>query len=120
MKPLLTVSALIAVAALAISPSVLADDNTASVPATTAPAGSPASTDSKNQENTPAGPADQASKAPSTTPADSKSSASANSTTPVSQKTRHPNEGTKPGHKKHHPKKKKAAAASTNTAPAAQ
>jgi hypothetical protein len=119
MKPLLTISALIVIAAMALSPSVLADDNTASVPATTAPGGTPASTDSKNQENTPAGPTDQADKAASTTPADSKSSAGANSTTPVSQKTKHPNEGTKPGHKKHHPKKKKMSA-STNSAPAAQ
>ena len=104
MKTLLTTSALIAIFAMALNPSVLADDTTASSPTAPAPAGSPASQDSKNQENTPAGPTDQAAKASSTTPANSKASASDNSTVPVSQKKKHPNEGTKPGHKKHHHK----------------
>jgi hypothetical protein len=118
MKHILRSSALaFLVTAATLSAPLWADDTTASSPTTPAPGGSPASTDSKNQENTPAGPANQAVKADSTTPADSKASAGANSTVPVSQKTKHPSEATKSMHKHHH-HHKKTTDTSTNAAPA--
>jgi hypothetical protein len=116
MKPLLTVSALIAITALALTPSVWADDTTtSSSPKDPAAAGTPASTDSKNQENTPAGPAAQGNTGTTGTPQQTKTGDTATTDKPLSNGA--PNQATKkPKHKKHH--KVEQSASQTNVAPA--
>ena len=98
---------------IALSGSLWADE-TASAPNQTAPAGSPGSTDSKNQENTPAGPTAQGDTGTTGTPQQTKTQDGATTDNPLSNGS--PNEATKKHHKKHH-HSDSSAATQTNTVP---
>jgi hypothetical protein len=101
---------------MALSGSLWADE-TASAPTQTAPAGSPGSTDSKNQENTPAGPTAQGDTGMTGTPQQTKTQDGAVTDKALSNGS--PNEATKKHHKKHHHVASSSAASQTNTAPTA-
>ena len=113
MKFIQTPAILALTAVIALSGPLWADDTTTSVPDKTAPAGSPASQDSKNQENTPAGPTAQGNTGTTGTPQQTKTGDTATTDKPLSNGS--PNEGTKkPKHKKHHHVEQSAS--QTNTA----
>jgi hypothetical protein len=115
MKHILRMSALaLIISAGTLSAPLMADD-TASVPANPAPGGTPASTDSKTQENTPAGPANQGGTGTTGTPQQTKTGDTANTDKPLSNGA--PNQATKkPKHKKH--KTTSQESSQTNVAPA--
>ena len=116
MKSIVRNSAFLALSALiAFSGTVLADE-TSSTPDKVAPAGSPGSTDSKNQENTPPGPTSQGNTGTTGTPEQTKTGDSA--TTDKALSNGSPNEATKKAKKKKHHTATSSAASQTNTTPA--
>ncbi len=98
---------------ITFSGTVLADE-TSSTPDKVAPAGSPGSQDTKNQENTPAGPTAQGNTGTTGTPEQTKTGDTATTDKPLSNGS--PNQATKkPKHKKHHTVEQSAS--QTNVAP---
>jgi hypothetical protein len=117
MKKILRTSTLAFLITAATLSSPLMADETASSPTTPAPGGTPASTDSKTQENTPAGPANQGATGTTGTPQQTKTGDTATTDKPLSNGA--PNQATKrPKHKKKHHHTTSQESSQTNVAPA--